>query len=152
MELGDTATAALIDGGWEKPGKTADGFANHGERVSTMVALARALGYSPSVGAMQANFGTPQENGLIGPQAGDGTLDPAEREVLEQAIADAKPGNGPASGWETVDLDVNGDGVVDKEDLDLALAGETGEEDGGPTEDGDTAGDVPLTQQPATAS
>src|SRR5690606_3999537 len=38
-------------------------FADHDQRVETMVAIARELGVDPSVGVMQANFGTPQELG-----------------------------------------------------------------------------------------
>ena len=37
---------------------------NNGQRVSTMVKVAKSLGYSASVGALQANFGTPQETGI----------------------------------------------------------------------------------------
>ena len=37
---------------------------NHGKRVSTFVQIAKKLGYNASVGALQANFGTPQETGI----------------------------------------------------------------------------------------
>ena len=130
-------TQALIDKGWraEQP---LDGFKNHGQRVRTMVELAKRLGYSASVGALQANFGTPQETGVTELQA---SLAAAREEALtnpdaaakvaelEAALAEAmraKPGNGPNDDWATVDLDVNQDGSVDRQDL-LAL---------GPREDG----------------
>ena len=51
-------TKALIERGWRAP-TLADGFKNHGERVQTMVELAKRLGYGAKVGALQANFGTP---------------------------------------------------------------------------------------------
>ena len=50
-------TGALIAQGWEQPGTST--FRNHGQRVRTMVALAKELGYPASVGALQGNFGTP---------------------------------------------------------------------------------------------
>ena len=37
----------------------------NGKKVKTLVAIAKSLGYSASVGALQANFGTPQETGII---------------------------------------------------------------------------------------
>ena len=52
----DGETGALIAGGWGEETVVDDGFKNHGQRVSTFVKLAKALGYSASVGAMQANF------------------------------------------------------------------------------------------------
>ena len=96
--------------------------------------MASALGpwsSSPSgsatarVGAHQANFGTPFENGIADLQAqlaaAKAAGNQAEVERLEhelaQAIENAKPGKGPDD-WATADLDVNDDGVVDKRDLD----------------------------------
>ena len=118
-------TRALIERGWKGPSTRDDGFRNHGERVSTMVELARELGYGAHVGALQANFGTPYENGIAALQdelaAAEAAGDQAEVERLEAeltaAIADAKPGVGPDDGWATADLDVNDDGVVDARDL-----------------------------------
>jgi hypothetical protein len=101
-------------------------FKNHGERTRTMVELAKRLGYGARVGAHQANFGTPFENGITDLQAqlaeARAAGNPAEVErleaELEEAIENAKPGKGPNDSWATADLDVNDDGVVDKRDLD----------------------------------
>jgi hypothetical protein len=122
-------TEALIERGWGAKAPLA-GYASHGERVRTMVTLAKALGYAPRVGALQANFGTPFENGLASLQAeleaawAAVESDPAAAErvlTLEAELAvlieRAKPGRGPNEGWATVDLDVNGDGLVDPADL-----------------------------------
>lgn len=124
-------TRQLIERGWRARAST-DGFRNHGDRVRTMVELAKRLGYGSRVGALQANFGTPQENGITELQAqleeartaAAAGAPGAEQRVdelsaaLAAAIADAKPGNGPDDDWATADLDVNGDGVVDQSDLD----------------------------------
>lgn len=147
-------TQALIDKGWrtEQP---LDGFKNHGQRVRTMVELAKRLGYSASVGALQANFGTPQEAGVAELQA---SLAAAREEALtnpdaagkvaelEAALAEAmraKPGNGLNDDWATVDLDVNRDGLVDQQDL-LALGPKEGDaepDDDDPDEDDDDQGE-----------
>lgn len=82
--------------GLGNPPLVGEGFANHGDRVSTLVAIAKALGYEAEVGANQANFGTPQERGLA----------PADR----------------ATDWQTANLDVNRDGVVNAKDLDAVPA------------------------------
>jgi hypothetical protein len=110
----------------EAKGRGAAGFKNHGERTRTMVELAKRLGYGARVGAHQANFGTPFENGIADLQAQLAAArtagNQAEVERLEgelaQAIDNAKPGKGPDDSWATADLDVNDDGVVDKRDLD----------------------------------
>jgi hypothetical protein len=110
----------------EAKGHRDGGFKNHGERTRTMVELAKRLGYGARVGAHQANFGTPFENGIADLQAqlaeAEAAGNQAEVERLEnelaQAIENAKPGNGPDDSWATADLDVNDDGVVDKRDLD----------------------------------
>ena len=91
-----------------------------------MVELAKRLGYGARVGAHQANFGTPFENGIADLQAQLAAAktagNQAEVERLEnelaQAIENAKPGKGPDDSWATADLDVNDDQVVDKRDLD----------------------------------
>jgi hypothetical protein len=132
-------TSVLIERGWRGP-KTGGSFRNHGERTRTMVELSKQLGFGAHVGAMQANFGTPFENGIADLQA---ALDAARAEgddeeaqrlegELATAIRDAKPGTGPDDGWASADLDVNDDQLVDRRDLeDLArireeqLAGET---------------------------
>jgi hypothetical protein len=102
------------------------GFKNHGERTRTMVELAKRLGYGAQVGAHQANFGTPFENGIADLQAqladARAAGNQAEVERLEgelaEAIENAKPGKGPHDSWATADLDVNDDGAVDSRDLD----------------------------------
>ena len=110
----------------EAKGRSDGGFKNHGERTRTMVELAKRLGYGAHVGAHQANFGTPFENGIADLQAqlaqAKTAGNQAEVERLEnelaQAIENAKPGKGPDDSWATADLDVNDDGVVDKRDID----------------------------------
>jgi hypothetical protein len=116
---------ALIERGWKGPSARNDGFRNHGERVRTMVELSKRLGYGAHVGALQANFGTPQENSIAALQAelaaATAAGNQAEVERLEaelaEAIENAKPGKGPDDSWATADLDVNDDGVVDRRDL-----------------------------------
>jgi hypothetical protein len=122
--LAPDETQALIERGWKGP-KTQDGFKNHGQRTRTMVELAKRLGYSPRVGAMQANFGTPYENGIadLQDQLAEARAAGNQAEVerleaeLDAAIAAAKPGKGPDDSWATADLDVNDDGTVDARDL-----------------------------------
>jgi hypothetical protein len=126
-------TTALIERGWRGPKAQNDGFRNHGERTRTMVELAKQLGYGAHVGALQANFGTPFENGIAelkaqlaaAEQAGDEAEAERLRGELATAIDQAKPGVGPDDGWATADLDVNDDQVVDGRDLEaLAQADE----------------------------
>jgi hypothetical protein len=129
--LAPDETQTLIERGWKGP-KAQAGFKNHGERTRTMVELAKRLGYSPRVGAMQANFGTPFENGIADLQdqlaAARAAGNQAEVERLEAkldtAIRAAKPGKGPDDSWATVDLDVNDDRIVDARDLEALVHGE----------------------------
>jgi hypothetical protein len=122
-------TTSLIERGWKGPAARSAGFRNHGERTRTMVELAKQLGYGAHVGALQANFGTPFENGLAelqaelaaAEQAGNAAEAERLRAELATAIQEAKPGAGPDDGWATADLDVNDDQVVDRRDLE-ALA------------------------------
>jgi hypothetical protein len=122
--LAPDETKKLIERGWKGP-KTQTGFKNHGQRTRTMVELAKRLGYSPRVGAMQANFRTPFENGIADMQdqlaearAAGNQAEVARLEAkLEAAIAAAKPGKGPDDSWATTDLDVNDDRIVDARDL-----------------------------------
>ncbi len=127
---------ALIERGW-RTRAAPDGFRNHGERVQTMVELAKRLGYGAKVGALQANFGTPFENDIARLEAelAQPDLDPSRRAELEAeldaAVAAAKPGNGANHDWARADLDVNDDGVVDRRDLEaLDAGGDAGAEDG----------------------
>lgn len=123
-------TTALIERGWKGPAAHA-GFRNHGERTRTMVELAKQLGYGARVGALQANFGTPFENGIAelqaelaaAEEAGDEAEAERLRGELAAAIDQAKPGAGPDDGWATVDLDFNDDQVVDRRDLEALAQG-----------------------------
>ena len=151
IELSDDETNSLISQGWGRPDLQGS-FESHGARVSTMVQIAIEQGHPASVGAMQANFGTPQENGiqdlaedLDAARAALAEADEGDRPAIEQEIESletqignlvdaAKPGRGP-EGWATVDLDVNGDGAVDANDLNAAPP--TGDNDDG-GEDGET--------------
>jgi hypothetical protein len=90
----DKTTDALIQAGWAVPRARTDGtFATHSDKVKTYQAVAIALGYSAQVGVLQANFGG------------------------------AKSGVGPEGDWRDVNLDLNGDGIVDQKDLRLAGQG-----------------------------
>lgn len=137
-EFSAAETGSLVDRGWRGPKSFDDSFANHGQRVSTMVGIARALGYPASVGAMQANFGTPFENGVhslevsLAAAKADQSAAPADTSLageierltagLVAAIGLAKPGAAPDESWAAVDLDVNNDLVVDQRDLEVARA------------------------------
>jgi hypothetical protein len=74
-----------------------------------MVELAKRLGYSLRVGAMQANFGTPYENGIadLQDQLAEARAAGNQAEVecleakLDAAITAAKPGKGPDDSWAT---------------------------------------------------
>jgi hypothetical protein len=89
----------------------------------------QAARYSPRVGAMQANFGTPFENGIadLQDQLAEARAAGNQAEVerleakLDAAVAAAKPGKGPDDSWATTDLDVNDDRTVDARDLEAAI-------------------------------
>lgn len=188
-------TDALVAAGWEPSAHAAAGeFVDLGDRVTTFVAIAEALGHDPAVGALQANWGTPQENGidaladainatayahsvagydiaelerhradaaavLAGMQAAHqaGTAEAAadviaaleaeivsvdrrlaeirgreralaqELAVLESELATAMGAGQPATepaGWTTANLDVTGDGSVDRADLEAVRNGQ----------------------------
>jgi hypothetical protein len=131
-------TTSLIERGWKASAARNAGFRNHGERTRTMVELAKQLGYGARVGALQANFGTPFENGIAQLQAELAAAEQAGNEAeaarlrgeLASAIEQAKPGAGPDDGWATADLDVNDDQVVDGRDLEaLARGGDVDQAD-----------------------
>ena len=127
-------TGALIARGWDQP--TTGTFRNHGQRISTMVALAKELGYPASVGALQGNFGTPFETGVatvvVDLEVARAALALAPLDSLLQAevvrleasltTATADLPQGAFGEWATVDLDVTGDSVVDGADLAAAQA------------------------------
>jgi len=148
--LDDRLTARLVARGWQAPAPADDtGFRNHGHRVSTMVEIAKHLGYGAHVGALQANFGgahaatvddAATRETLTGEiaalQDALGGLDDlpsdAARELearlaeLEGQLAALDGAEGAPTRWDgdwrTADLDVNGDGVVDLADLAAARA------------------------------
>ena len=117
--LTDGQTQVLLQQGWgPKPQIADDGFDNHGQRVSTMVHLANELGFSSSVGAMQANFLPADWYDL---QAQWRAADGDAQIIFEAEITDSLntlPGGGPLDEeWATVNLDVDGDGVITEADL-----------------------------------
>ena len=88
------------------------------------MAIAKSVGLSARTGAMQANIGTPFENGLVATDEDSGEFlkdeDTGEYiiDATDEEIAEVKPGNGPKTGWEIdTSLDVNMDGIVDRDDL-----------------------------------
>ena len=97
--------------------------------------LAKALGYSASVGAMQANFpgnveveaAIPVVGGVIDGGAIDGVV--VDGGVVDGGVVDGVVVDGGlveddgAGDWTTVNLDVDGDGVITIADLEAALAG-----------------------------
>ncbi len=131
-QLTDAEAEVLVKHGWgARKQELDDGFRNHGERVNFYKDLAEALGLPSHFGPMWANFGDPVENGVLTLQAelssAQNDQEAAELQAeLDAAIDGAKPGNGPKSGWETVDADLNDDGVIDEQDLEIALAAEEG--------------------------
>lgn len=169
---------ALVGSGWRGPGRNVpDGFRNHGDRVRTMVEIAKTLGYGAHVGALQANFGTPvagSEPATPSPDLASLTAELAEARAelealqaagvddtqavldriteLEQAlVALDTPGPAPEwdGDWRTADLDLNDDGRVDHADLDLARAGTVPVEDTDSTDDASTTPEeVPELAEP----
>ena len=135
--LTDGQTQALLQQGWgPKPQIEDDGFDNHGQRVSTMVHLAKELGHSGSVGAMQANFLPADWYDLQAQWREAETADkPAiEGQIValldEMPVEDWRPGEGPEGDeWASVNLDVDGDGMITAEDLELAQEPEFAQED-----------------------
>jgi hypothetical protein len=117
VELTPELTADLLRRDWRRHERLDGGWRNHGERVRTLVELAKALGYSASVGALQANFGTPFENGLQPAPSGD---------------------------WSVIDLDVNDDGRVDMLDLAELEAPAEAPSEPPPSDEGDAGTDAGL--------
>lgn len=125
-------TRALISQGWGT-GRAAAPASPHRKRASLMSELARRLGHDTRVGVLQARFGTPQETGLtavrneirrtrarleVDPGNLDlkgelARLDVERRHLIERA----SPISAEEGGWASVNLDVNGDGAVDRRDL-----------------------------------
>jgi len=143
-------TASLVARGWQEPvAADATGFRNHGHRVSSMVEIAKALGYGAHVGALQANFGGPYGSTATTDTAAARETLTAEMVELRDALAalddpegdearaiearlaeiegelaafDAPPDAPPGwdGDWRTANLDITGDGVVDLADLEAA--------------------------------
>jgi hypothetical protein len=89
--FGEQATEALIRAGCAAPQVRPDrAVIDLRQKVRTYVAIATALGHPAYVGVMQATFGSDW------------------------------PGRGPAGDWQDVNLDLNGDGILDEHDLELA--------------------------------
>jgi hypothetical protein len=167
--IDDALTARLVARGWESPvGLDNTGFRNHGHRVSSMVEIAKALGYGAHVGALQANFGGPDGSAATADDAatreklesemaelGDtlGSFDDPESEEARAVAAQlaaltaelealGEPADAAAwdGDWRTAKLDITGDGIVDLADLEAARAlGET------------TAGDISAEPDAPTA-
>ncbi len=123
--LTDGQTLALLHRGWDvNTHASHDGFENHGQYVSTMVQICKELGYSGSVGALQANFLPPDWYGMQ--VTWRGLADGGEKDALEATMAGllevSKPGEGPKDDeWAAYNLDVNGDGVITEDDLTAAV-------------------------------
>ncbi len=109
-------------------------FRNHGARVSTSVALSEELGYGARVGAMQGNFGTPQETGIRAPGGSDrGSRGGPDHRSARHRRPGGRAGRTDRGGearhrpdrgaGRSTNLDVDGDGVVDEHDLSLARQG-----------------------------
>jgi len=141
LRFSPSESGELIARGWRVPRLPGSSFESDGQRLRTMVALARGLGYGARTGALQARFGTPYELGIAdleveletaravvaaAPDDPEATawVDEIETEIAILAAA-AKPGNGPNARWARADLDVNGDGGVDPADLAALDAGGT---------------------------
>ena len=116
----------------------ADPDATDEEKAAAEATLAESAGALVDAEAALAETQTAVADAetAVAEAAGDPDAAVALETELAAAIADAKPGNGPNGGWETVNLDLNGDGIVDEADLEAALAGadSTQEADGGDDE------------------
>lgn len=125
-ELTYAEAEALVKHGWgARKHELDDRFRNHGERVNFYKDLAEAMGLPNHFGPMWANFGDPVENGVLALQAELSAAQSDEEAAalqaeLDAAIDSAKSGNGPKSGWEMVDADLNDDGIIDHQDLEIA--------------------------------
>ena len=134
LALDEELTAVLVERGWQPPkGSAATGGSSPAERVRVMVDVARALRLPSSVGAMQATFGTPAENGLDGvrrrlakarEQLAERPKDAARREsvrqwerLLEDSLAKLPAFRDAGRDWALAELDVDQDGTVYGQDL-----------------------------------
>ena len=86
--------------------------------VSTMVHLAKELGYGAHVGSLQANFGSP----YLGDTSGEGEFLVLEEYAVEGEALAGDEGASDSLHWSEVNLDVDGDGAITKHDLEMALA------------------------------
>lgn len=127
----------LLQQGWRGPGIKADPPRQQIRRNRGFIALARALEIDPAIGAAQASFGTPAENGLAkladaieaarfdlaGSPAAPGLATRVHEQERELEAALARLPRGPGKGWALVELDLNKDRRIDGKDIDLAKAG-----------------------------
>lgn len=81
---------------------------HYSERAATLAAIAKALGYNPGIGLLQAGFGTPQDHRI---------------QAVNSGPSEGGPGGSERVDWRRVNLDVTGDGMVDSADLAAARAG-----------------------------
>ena len=63
-KISKNETLSLVNSGWVNDSVFAKGFENHGQRVKTYVEIAKLLGVSTYIGALQANFGNIYETGI----------------------------------------------------------------------------------------
>ncbi len=128
--LTDGQTLALLQRGWDVNAHASHGgFENHGQYVSTMVHIAKELGYNGSVGAVQANF-MPAQWYELQAEWRDPDTDATRKAEIELQLAVllevSKPGEGPKDyEWAAYNLDVDGDGVITEDALTDALHGDT---------------------------
>lgn len=126
---GERQTDNLISRKW-RANYPLGGFRDHAERTRTMVSLALTLGYDASIGALQANFGTPFENGIADlldalARADRGAEIDSERsaligameEQLETIVKNLPTACNGYHEWPLIDLDVNDDDTVNHADL-----------------------------------
>jgi hypothetical protein len=128
----------LLQRHWRGPGIVTDAARQQIRRNRGFVALARALKLDPGVGAAQASFGMPSENGLAelldavdaarfelaGSPASASALSAMHEKERELEAALARLPKGPAKDWPLADLDLNNDRRIDRKDTELAKAGE----------------------------
>ena len=128
---------SLVNSGWVNENVYSKGFVNHGQRVKTYVEIAKSKDLPAHVGALQANFGNIYETGIndlnnqienLNTQLIDLDQSTDEAKVitsrletlnqeLETIIENVKPGLKVESGWETINLDSNNDGVINIDDI-----------------------------------
>jgi hypothetical protein len=136
LVLDAAGVGMLLQRHWRGAGIAADAARQQIRRNRGFIGLARMLKLDPGIGAAQASFGTPAENGVA--ELAD-ALDAARFELagspktprlaaavreqereLEAAVA--RLPRGPGKSWALADLDLNDDRKVDRKDIELAKA------------------------------